>query len=63
MCMENDTFRATEYSKYDVKKGLRDSEGNGVIVGLTEISQVDGTVKVDGVKQECEGILRSAATA
>ena len=58
MCMENDTFRATEYSKYDVKKGLRDSEGNGVIVGLTEISQVDGTVKVDGVKQECEGILR-----
>ena len=24
LCLENDTFQATEYSKYDVKKGLRD---------------------------------------
>ena len=58
LCVENDSFQSTEYSKYDVKKGLRDAEGNGVIVGLTEISQVDGTIKVDGEKQECEGILR-----
>ncbi len=58
LCLENDTFLATEYSKYDVKKGLRDVNGNGVIVGLTEISQVDGTIMVDGEKQECEGILR-----
>jgi len=58
MCKENDTFLASEYSKYDVKKGLRDVEGNGVIVGLTEVSQVDGTIVENGVKKEVEGILR-----
>jgi citrate synthase len=58
MCEENDEFDSSEYLKYDVKKGLRDATGNGVIVGLTEISQVDGTIVVDGIKQECEGILR-----
>ncbi len=58
MCEENDAFEPADYSKYDVKKGLRDVQGNGVIVGLTEVSQVDGTVIVDGVKTECEGILR-----
>ncbi|MBE6518536.1 MAG: citrate/2-methylcitrate synthase [Thermoplasmata archaeon] len=58
MCVENDSFQVSEYSKYDVKKGLRDANGNGVIVGLTEVSQVDGTIMVDGVKTECEGILR-----
>ena len=58
MCEENDSFQPTEYSKYDVKKGLRDAQGNGVIVGLTEISQVDGTTIIDGEKVECEGILR-----
>jgi citrate synthase len=41
-----------------VKKGLRDVEGNGVIVGLTEVSQVDGTIVENGVKKEVEGILR-----
>ena len=58
LCVENDTFAQAEYSKYDVKKGLRDTQGNGVIVGLTEVSQVDGTTTVNGEKQECEGILR-----
>ncbi len=46
------------YTKYDVKKGLRDSRGNGVVVGLTSISQVDGTRMDDGVKVPCEGMLR-----
>ena len=58
LCEENDTFQPAEFTKYDVKKGLRDANGNGVIVGLTEISQVDGTIVVDGEKTECEGILR-----
>lgn len=30
------------YSKYDVKRGLRDSDGRGVLTGLTEISDVSG---------------------
>ncbi len=58
LCEENDTFAQSEYSKYDVKKGLRDATGNGVIVGLTEVSQVDGAIEIDGVKQEVDGILR-----
>jgi citrate synthase len=30
------------YSKYDVKRGLRDSNGAGVVVGLTRIGDVQG---------------------
>ena len=30
----------TLYSKYDVKRGLRDINGKGVLAGLTEISEV-----------------------
>ena len=58
LCIKNDSFASAEYSKYDVKKGLRDATGNGVIVGLTEVSQVDGYATVDGVKTEVDGILR-----
>lgn len=38
---------ASLYSKYDVKRGLRDVNGKGVLVGLTEISEVCAT-KRDG---------------
>ena len=57
-CESIDSFPPELYEKYDVKKGLRDSKGNGVVVGLTSISQVDGTEKVDGKKVPCEGKLR-----
>ena len=33
------------YAKYDVKRGLRDINGKGVLVGLTEISEVCATKK------------------
>ena len=33
----------TLYQEYDVKRGLRDSSGKGVLTGLTEISDVTGT--------------------
>ena len=58
MCESIDTFAPELYEKYDVKKGLRDSKGNGVVVGLTSISQVDGTERINGVKVPCEGKLR-----
>lgn len=47
------------YSKYDVKRGLRDINGNGVLAGLTEISNIQ-SFKVDdkGNKVPCEGELR-----
>ena len=58
MCRNIDSFSPELYGKYDVKKGLRDSNGNGVVVGLTTVSQVDGTEMVDGKKVPCEGKLR-----
>ena len=58
ICMSADSFSPDLYEKYDVKKGLRDSKGNGVVVGLTTVSEVNGTIKVDGVKVPCEGRLK-----
>ena len=45
------------YSKYDVKKGLRNEDGTGVLVGLTKISDVVGYKRVDGKKMDCHGEL------
>lgn len=45
------------YNKYDVKQGLRDSNGRGVLTGLTEISEVIGSVMKDGERVPCEGLL------
>lgn len=45
------------YSEYNVKRGLRDVNGNGVLTGLTEISEINGSCLVDGVKVPCEGSL------
>jgi citrate synthase len=36
------------FEKYDVKRGLRNSDGSGVLVGLTNIGMVIGYEKVDG---------------
>ena len=36
------------FEKFDVKRGLRNSDGSGVLVGLTNISQVIGYDKRDG---------------
>ena len=57
-CQSIDSFPPELYEKFDVKKGLRDNKGNGVVVGLTSISQVDGTEKINGKKVPCEGKLR-----
>lgn len=38
------------YSKYDVKRGLRDLNGKGVVAGLTTISQVSGSKVENGVR-------------
>ena len=46
------------YAKYDVKKGLRDINGNGIVAGLTEISKIKAKdVDEDGNKIPCEGEL------
>jgi len=45
------------YSKYEVKRGLRDISGKGVLVGLTEISEIVSYVIEDGDLVPCEGKL------
>ena len=37
---KNDAINPRLYEKYDVKRGLRDVNGNGVVCGLTEISEI-----------------------
>jgi citrate synthase len=45
------------YPKYDVKRGLRNEDGSGVLVGLTKISDVTGYEKKGGVFTPLEGRL------
>lgn len=45
------------YQKFDVKRGLRESNGRGVLTGLTEISDVNGRREIDGKSVPIEGEL------
>ena len=56
--MNKNTIPANLYSKYNVKKGLRNDNGTGVVVGLTRICDVTGYVKDEnGNKQDVPGQL------
>jgi len=46
------------YEKYNVKRGLRNQDGTGVLVGLTEIGDVHGYIMEEGDKIPVNGILR-----
>ncbi len=51
-------INAGDYAKYDVKRGLRDLNGKGVLAGLTEISDIHAKDKLpDGTEVPCEGKL------
>ena len=45
------------YDKYDVKRGLRDLNGKGVLTGLTAISDIVSSKIIDGEEHHCEGKL------
>lgn len=45
------------YVEYDVKRGLRDSAGKGVLTGLTEISDVNGYNLINGRQIPADGRL------
>ncbi|MBQ8639129.1 MAG: citrate/2-methylcitrate synthase [Lachnospiraceae bacterium] len=49
-CMNSGRIDQNLYTEYDVKRGLRDSTGKGVLTGLTEISDVVGHRNVEGRK-------------
>lgn len=56
-CMISGEIDQHLYSRYDVKRGLRDANGKGVLTGLTEISDVMAVEKIDGEYQPIDGRL------
>lgn len=46
------------YSDYNVKRGLRNADGTGVLAGLTAVGEVHGYVLDEGTKAPIEGKLR-----
>lgn len=55
--MRNERIDPNLYVEYDVKRGLRDSAGKGVLTGLTEISDVNGYKLINGRKIPSDGEL------
>ncbi|WP_270608471.1 citrate synthase [Coprococcus sp. LG100-32] len=56
-CEQNDSISKKLYSEYGVKRGLRDEKGQGVLTGLTNISDIKAFEYRDGVKSPCDGEL------
>lgn len=56
-CKETGQIDLELYGKYDVQRGLRDKNGNGVLAGLTKVSKIEAFQKVDGKKVPCDGRL------
>ena len=57
ICLDNSKMDVSLYGQYDVKRGLRDINGVGVLAGLTQISNVVSSDIIDGVKTPCDGRL------
>ncbi len=56
-CRNSNRIDLNLYTEYDVKRGLRDSNGKGVLTGLTEISDVIGFDVRNGKKIAADGRL------
>ena len=57
LCVKNDQIDKNLYQEYGVKRGLRDEQGQGVLTGLTKISQITAFKNVNGEKVPCDGEL------
>ncbi len=53
----NDSIDIDLYSQYNVKRGLRNADGTGVLVGLTRIGDVHGYIIDEGEKVPVDGKL------
>lgn len=54
---KNEAFDESLYTKYGVKRGLRNQDGTGVVAGITRISNVHGYVINEYERVPCEGEL------
>ncbi len=57
LCTENGAINPELYGKYEVKRGLRDINGKGVLAGLTEISEIVSYIVEDSEMIPCDGKL------
>ena len=57
LCVQDSIIQPEMYKKYNVNRGLRDLNGKGVLTGLTEISEIEAKMNVDGEEIPCEGKL------
>ena len=57
VCLANSQINRDDYLRYNVKRGLRDLDGTGVLAGLTEISEIISSKTVNGEQQPCPGEL------
>ncbi|HHT92628.1 MAG TPA: citrate/2-methylcitrate synthase [Clostridiaceae bacterium] len=57
LCINNGSIDPSLYTKYNVKRGLRDLQGKGVLAGLTNISEIISYEVVDGKEVPCDGKL------
>lgn len=58
LAKESTYIKSEYYEKYDVKRGLRDINGKGVLTGLTEISDIiSSKVDENGQTIPCQGEL------
>ncbi len=56
-CRQADTIDKALFDQYGVKRGLRDTNGKGVLTGLTNISKIQSNRVENGVTVPCEGKL------
>ncbi len=57
LCERDGQIDKDLYTKYKVNRGLRDLSGNGVLTGLTEISEIHAKEKINGEDVPCAGEL------
>ncbi|MBU9739390.1 citrate/2-methylcitrate synthase [Diplocloster agilis] len=57
MCVDTSLINPELYTKYEVKRGLRDISGKGVLAGLTDISEIRSYTIIDSDMIPCEGKL------
>ena len=56
-CVTNNRVDPTLFAQYNIKRGLRDQDGKGVLAGITNISRIDAFEERDGKKVPCDGKL------
>ena len=57
LCRDNSRIDPALYQRYNVKRGLRDLDGQGVLAGLTNISDIISSREIDGRHEPCDGEL------